>query len=85
MTCGVSRLMILVCVAGWAISDTQARVTAPTRVQIEVRRGGGFRWKRRASFSHARTVIIYAPELVDQLISDSAAAVPSVQTRRPAR
>jgi hypothetical protein len=27
--------LILACVAGWAISDTQARVTAPTRVQID--------------------------------------------------
>jgi hypothetical protein len=27
--------LILACVAGWAISDTQARVTAPMRVQID--------------------------------------------------
>ena len=27
--------LIVACVAGWAISDTQARVTAPATVQIE--------------------------------------------------
>jgi hypothetical protein len=27
--------LILACVAGWAISDTQARVTAPMRVQMD--------------------------------------------------
>ena len=27
--------LILACVAGWAISDTQARVTAPTTVRID--------------------------------------------------
>ena len=27
--------LILACVAGWAISDTQARVTAPATVQID--------------------------------------------------
>jgi hypothetical protein len=27
--------LILACVAGWAISDTQARVTAPVTVQID--------------------------------------------------
>jgi hypothetical protein len=27
--------LILACVAGWAVSDTQARVTAPATVQID--------------------------------------------------
>ena len=27
--------LILACVAGWAISDTQARATAPATVQID--------------------------------------------------